>query len=79
MIIFVNDLKKRTLTLDIDPSNLIIEIKNKIHEKIGIYTKFIRLIFAGKELLDEREAREYNIARDSTLHMIIGLRKFEGG
>ena len=38
----------------------------------------MRLIFAGKELIDERQARECNIAKESTIHMMI-IGKFEGG
>ena len=75
MIIFFRDFIGRTLTLDIDPHNLI--ILNKIHEKTGIYTKFMKLIFAGKDLPDECEACECNIAKESTIHVII-IRKFEG-
>ena len=77
MIIFVKDLNARTLILDISPRDSIIEIKNKIHEKVGIYTKFMVLIFAGIPLQNESKVCDCNIAKESTLHMLI-LPRFEG-
>lgn len=72
--IFVRNLVGKTLTIHVQPNDLVGRLKFEIQQREGVPINEQRLIFAGKQLEDERTLADYNIQKHNTLHLVLRLR-----
>ena len=73
MQIFIKTLTGRTVTLIVEDDDTILNVKEKLKDKDGVDVAEQRLIYGGHQLEDNKSLRDYNIERDSTIHLVLRL------
>merc|ERR1711936_1416630 len=74
MLIKVKTLTGKEIEIDIEPTDKVERIKERVEEKEGIPPAQQRLIFSGKQMNDEKTAQDYKISGGSVLHLVLALR-----
>jgi len=74
MLIKIRTLTGKEIELDIESDYKISQIKEKVEEKEGIPPVQQRLIFGGKQMIDDKQASDYSLSGGSTLHLVLALR-----
>ena len=74
MQIFVKALSGKTGTYTVDKSTKVSDLKRKVFDKEGVPAEEQRLVFGGKQLEDSRTLGDYNIQKESTVHLVLRLR-----
>ena len=74
MQIKVKTLTGKIIDVDIEPTDSITRVKERVEEKEGIPPPQQRLIFAGRAMADDKTASDYGIKAGSILHLVLSLR-----
>lgn len=71
--VYIKTLQGTTLIVGVHEKETILSIKSKIEKELDIPCSDMRLIFAGKELENDKSVQDYNIQKEATLHLVCRL------
>ncbi|GLB34273.1 ubiquitin-related domain-containing protein [Lyophyllum atratum] len=74
MLIKIKTLTGKEIELDIDVDDKIARIKEKVEEQAGVPPPQQRLIYLGKQMQDDKTAKELNVTAGAVLHLVLALR-----
>merc|ERR1712232_266029 len=74
MLIKVKTLTGKEIEIDIEPTDKVDRIKERVEETEGIPPQQQRLIFSGKQMNDDKTAADYKVHGGSVLHLVLALR-----
>lgn len=72
MLLYVKGLTGKTITIEVEPTATILEVKEKIQDKEGIPPEQQRLVFAGKRLENSRTVEDLKVIQGTTFHLVRG-------
>ncbi len=74
MFVNIKTVTNRDLLIEVNDNAKVINLKEHIEAKEGIPVSQQRLIFSGRQLVDENFLKDYNIINESVVHMVLALR-----
>eukprot|EP00054_Salpingoeca_dolichothecata_P036851 m.8916 g.8916 ORF g.8916 m.8916 type:complete len:76 (+) comp7091_c0_seq1:51-278(+) len=74
MLIKVKTLTGKEIEIDVEETDKIRRVKERVEEKQGIPPEQQRLIHGGKQMNDDKTVLEYKISAGSVLHLVLALR-----
>jgi len=74
MLIKVKSLTGKEIEIDIEPTDKVEQIKERVEEKEGIPPPQQRLVFSGKSMNDDKTGSDYKITGGSVIHLVLALR-----
>eukprot|EP00038_Savillea_parva_P031181 m.83530 g.83530 ORF g.83530 m.83530 type:complete len:76 (+) comp9545_c1_seq1:113-340(+) len=74
MLVRVKTLTGKEIEIDVEPTDTVIRIKERVEEKSGIPPDQQRLIFTGKQMADDHAITEYKVTGGAVLHLVLALR-----
>jgi ubiquitin len=71
MTILVKTMAHTTMMLEVELSDTVFDVKKKIQDTDGIPIREQRLIYTGRQLIDDRTLADYDIQKGSQMHLVV--------
>eukprot|EP00049_Salpingoeca_infusionum_P005655 m.95035 g.95035 ORF g.95035 m.95035 type:complete len:78 (-) comp13037_c0_seq1:212-445(-) len=74
MLLQIKNLAGRLVEIDVEPTDTIERVKEKVEEKQGIPPEQQRLIYSGKQMNDDKTIEDYKVPSGAVVHLVLALR-----